>query len=121
MSVCWGGSYGGNCNSDGSLNNQGSNAYYWSSTYGARKHKRNTINQLKFELDLEANPRKFYLQHYSKGVAFLGVVVYPYHTVIGRRIRKNYFAAPPEKKEEYHAFFMHHNAFKLKERGVVNG
>jgi retron-type reverse transcriptase len=73
---------------------------------------------LKEQLHLRAHPRKFYLQHYSKGVAFLGVVIYPYHTVVGRRIRKNYYAAPPEKKEEYHAFFMHHNAFKLKERGM---
>ncbi|MDR0692126.1 MAG: hypothetical protein LBF69_03715 [Prevotellaceae bacterium] len=28
--------------------------------YGARKHKRNTINQLKFELDLEANIHQLY-------------------------------------------------------------
>jgi retron-type reverse transcriptase len=73
---------------------------------------------LREQLHLRAHPHKFYLQYYSKGVAFLGVVIYPYHTVIGRRIRKNYYAASPEKKEEYHAFFMHHNAFKLKERGM---
>ena len=80
------------------------------------------------QLHLRAHPRKFYLQHYSKGVAFLGVVVYPYHTAIGHRIRKNYYAAPPGKKQEYHAFFMHHNAFKYMpplgprpNRGTENG
>jgi hypothetical protein len=79
---------------------------------------------LKFELNLEANLHqlhddilyrryeqrpsvafivensvKFYLQHYSKGGVFMGVVIYPFHTVIGRRIMKSYYAAAPEKKD----------------------
>jgi retron-type reverse transcriptase len=65
-------------------------------------------------LHLRAHPRKFYLQHYSKGVAFLGVVVYPWHTSIGKRIRKNYRVAAPEKKAQYHAIFMHHNAYGIR-------
>jgi retron-type reverse transcriptase len=67
-------------------------------------------------LHLRAHPRKFYLQHYSKGVAFLGVVIFPWHTSIGKRITKNYRTATADKKQRYHAFFMHHNAFKMELR-----
>lgn len=36
---------------------------------------------LQTSLGLELHPRKIYLQHYSKGVKFLGMVIYPHHRI----------------------------------------
>jgi retron-type reverse transcriptase len=40
-------------------------------------------------LELRLHPRKIYLQHYSKGVAFLGTVIKPYRTYISARTQTN--------------------------------
>ncbi len=71
---------------------------------------------LKEKLHLRAHPKKFYLQHYSKGVAFLGAVVYPWHSVVGRRVRANFRNAAPDKKADYRSVFMHHNNYRLFEK-----
>jgi len=68
---------------------------------------------LKEKLQLQLHPRKFYLQHYSKGLPFLGVVVYPYHTTINRRNRANYYATPPEERHKYEGFFVHHDTYRF--------
>ncbi len=68
---------------------------------------------LAHRLCLRLHPQKFYLQHYSKGLPFLGVVVYPYHTVVGRRARTNYLAASYDERYKYQGFFMHHNSYRL--------
>jgi hypothetical protein len=44
---------------------------------------------LKRELHLELHPNKIYLQHYAKGVKFLGAVIKPGRTVSASRTRKN--------------------------------
>ena len=44
---------------------------------------------LKIHLHLTLHPRKIHLQHFSKGVSFLGLKIKPYHRVLGSRIRKN--------------------------------
>ena len=75
--------------------------------------RREMDNFLKENLELNLHPRKFYQQHYSKGIPFLGVVVYPYYTTIGRRVRNAYHVAPPENKHHYKGFFMHHNTHAL--------
>lgn len=41
-------------------------------------------------LELRLHPRKIYLQHYSKGVAFLGTVIKPYRTYISARTKTNF-------------------------------
>lgn len=43
---------------------------------------------LKEQLELTLHPRKMYLQHYSKGVRFLGCVVLPYRIVPASRMKR---------------------------------
>ena len=43
------------------------------------------------KLQLKLHPKKIYLQHYSKGVAFLGVFIRPYRTVAGKRMAGNFY------------------------------
>ncbi len=41
---------------------------------------------------LELHPKKIYLQHFSKGVAFLGAVIKPYRIYIKNRTKGNFYA-----------------------------
>ena len=45
------------------------------------------------ELGLSLNPKKFYFQHYTKGVEFTGAVVKPYCTYCCNRVLTNFIAA----------------------------
>lgn len=45
------------------------------------------------ELGLRLNPKKFYFQHYTKGVEFTGAVVKPYRTYCCNRVLTNFIAA----------------------------
>lgn len=47
-------------------------------------------------LGLTLHPKKRYMQEVNKGVEFLGVVVYPYHTVMGKRFKRNFYQAAEE-------------------------
>ena len=42
-------------------------------------------------LELTLHPKKFYFQHYSKGVSFLGTYIKPYRTYIGQRTKGNFY------------------------------
>ena len=44
---------------------------------------------LREHLHLSLHPKKIYLQHYSRGVPFLGVMIRPYHTTMGKRFSGN--------------------------------
>ena len=44
-------------------------------------------------LQLVLHPRKIYLQHYSKGVVFLGVIIKPYRIFTANRIKANFYNA----------------------------
>ncbi|MCB0375583.1 MAG: reverse transcriptase [Sinomicrobium sp.] len=46
---------------------------------------------LKEQLRLNVHPRKIYLQHYSKGVTFLGAVIKPGRIYIRNRIKGNFY------------------------------
>src|SRR5690606_29477428 len=48
---------------------------------------------LKRELGLDLHPKKIYLQHYQKGVAFLDTFIKPYRTYIGKRAKHNFYMA----------------------------
>ncbi|MCK4554425.1 RNA-directed DNA polymerase, partial [Candidatus Parcubacteria bacterium] len=60
-----------------------------------KKYLKNIIpvlrNFLWEKLRLTLHPKKIYLQHYSKGVAFLGVFIRPYRTVAGKRMAGNFY------------------------------
>ncbi|OGT58852.1 MAG: hypothetical protein A3F43_01230 [Gammaproteobacteria bacterium RIFCSPHIGHO2_12_FULL_42_10] len=45
------------------------------------------------ELRLNLHPRKMHLQHYSKGVHFLGVTLKPHRIYIGKRTKGNFYNA----------------------------
>ena len=51
------------------------------------------------ELGLVLHPKKRHIQEVRKGVAFLGMVVYPHHTVPGRRMNRNFHQAMRETIE----------------------
>jgi hypothetical protein len=46
---------------------------------------------LSSQLGLEIHPKKIYLQHYSKGVGFLGTFVKPYRVYVGNRMKGNFY------------------------------
>lgn len=46
---------------------------------------------LKNKLSLTLHPKKFYLQHYKKGMAFLGVYIKPFRVYIGKRCKTNFY------------------------------
>lgn len=46
---------------------------------------------LKHHLELQVHPKKIYLQHYRKGVAFLGGFVKPYRVYVGNRTKNNFW------------------------------
>jgi len=48
---------------------------------------------LKKSLHLEMHPKKIYLQHYSKGVQFLGTVIKPHRIYIASRTKGNFYKA----------------------------
>jgi len=50
-------------------------------------------NFLKNELNLTLHPKKIYLQHYSKGVQFLGTFIKPNRIYIANRTKGNFYAA----------------------------
>ena len=50
-------------------------------------------NYLNDELNLKLHPKKIYLQHYTKGVKFLGTVIKPNRVYIANRTKGNFFSA----------------------------
>ncbi len=89
---------------------------------------------LKEELGLELHPRKQSLQHYRKGIPFLGVVLKPHCIYAGRRIKGNFYDAmvkhnliakdhKPTKEERmdflcsinsYLGILSHHQTYRLR-------
>ncbi|MFA6285652.1 MAG: reverse transcriptase domain-containing protein [Parcubacteria group bacterium] len=51
-----------------------------------------TRDYLRKELELTLHPKKIYLQHFEKGVSFLGAFIKPYRIYIGKKTKKNFFA-----------------------------
>ena len=46
---------------------------------------------LKSNLSLDLHPKKIYLQHFSKGVSFLGAIIKPYRIYIKNRTKGNFY------------------------------
>jgi len=89
---------------------------------------------LQEQLYLTLHPKKIYLQHYSKGVKFLGVVLKPHRTYIANRTKGNFYEAiekqneiaqdhKPTKDEQekflssmnsYLGIMKHYNTYKLR-------
>lgn len=92
---------------------------------------------LRDKCGLRLHPRKFYLQHYIKGVPFLGVFIKPHRVYIGRRGKSNFYrlakqwnsiqqAGDRVSREEVLAFrsrmnsylglLSHYNTYNLREK-----
>ena len=60
-----------------------------------KEYLKNCISQirayLKDNLDLELHPNKIYLQHYSKGVKYSGVIIKPHCINIANRTKGNFY------------------------------
>jgi hypothetical protein len=54
---------------------------------------------LQDNLHLELHPNKIYLQHYSKGVQYLGAVIKPHRTYIANRTKGNFYIAIQEQNK----------------------
>lgn len=63
----------------------------------SKEHLKSAIpkirNFLREKLLIELHPAKIYLQHYSRGVAFLGAVIKPHRIYIGNRTKGNFHGA----------------------------
>ncbi len=83
------------------------------------------------ELCLELHPKKIYLQHFSKGVSFLGTVIKPYRIYISNRVKGNFyrkikywnnlFTKKDIKKflsiiNSYLGIIKHYNTYKLRQK-----
>lgn len=95
---------------------------------------------LKSELKLTLHPKKIYLQHYSKGIHFLGMVLKPHRITIGRRITGNFYTAitkhndlvnqqKPNKEEKsaflssmnsYLGILKHYNTYQYRKHLLIN-
>ena len=56
-------------------------------------------NYLKTNLQLQLHPKKRYLQHHSKGLAFLGVMIKPNRIYVGNRIKSNFYTVLKQQNE----------------------
>ncbi len=98
-------------------------------------------NFLKTDLMLTLHPKKFYLQHYSKGVKFIGVVIKPNRQYIGNRTKGNlyrtihhynklsaensYYAQENSEKfvssvNSYLGFMIHYCTYKIRRKILEN-
>jgi hypothetical protein len=56
-------------------------------------------NFLQSKLQLTLHPKKIYLQHYTKGVQFLGTIIKPNRIYIANRTKGNFYAAIQKQNE----------------------
>jgi len=74
---------------------------------------------LRDELQLILHPRKIHLQHFNRGVAFLGAVIYPYRIHPGKRLKRNLLSAlskddcSNETSASYRGLVKHYRHTKL--------
>jgi RNA-directed DNA polymerase len=92
-------------------------------------------------IKLTLHPKKIYLQHYSKGVKFLGAVIKPNRIYIANRTKGNFYRAiekqnniisnhKPSKEEKaaflssmnsYLGIMKHYKSYKLRKRMIFKG
>ncbi len=96
---------------------------------------------IKAELNLTLHPKKIYLQHYSKGVKFIGAVVKPNREYIGNRTKGKLYAKLIQLNKEieknpipsaysivqaaasinsYLGFMIHYKTFKIRKHMLEN-
>jgi RNA-directed DNA polymerase len=103
------------------------------------KHKKKIAAYLNNELYLNIHPRKEVLQHFSKGINFLGHFVLPGKRYAGKRLKGNFYRAlqvqsqvvankKPTKEEQlaflcvvnsYFGFLKHTNSYRLRKKMIL--
>jgi RNA-directed DNA polymerase len=99
----------------------------------------NIDSYLSTELNLQLHPHKIYLQHYTKGVAYLVAIIKPHRTYVGSRIKGNFYEAIKEQNEitksqiptksevdafvtimtSYLGIMKHHKTYKLRRQMIT--
>ena len=94
---------------------------------------------LELELNLTLHPNKIYLQHYTKGVKYLGAVIKPHRTYIANRTKGNFYEAikrqdliarnhKPTEKEKKHflssmnsylGIMKHYKTYRLRKNIII--
>lgn len=81
-----------------------------------------------WELALEIHEKKVYLQHFTKGVCFLGVIIRPYCIYIGKRTKIGLYQVLHYRRKNlskqkflttinsYLGMMLHYNTFKLRRK-----
>ncbi|MDY0280902.1 MAG: hypothetical protein RBR35_10125 [Salinivirgaceae bacterium] len=83
-------------------------------------------------LQLTLHPNKIYLQHYSKGVKYLGAVIKPHRIYVANRTKGNYHNAiekqnqiardhKPTKEEQHALVFRHYETLQNVQTEKRNG
>ena len=80
---------------------------------------------LEEKLKLTLHPKKFYLQHVSKWIKFLWIMIYPYYRTLGKRTiyrankkmkNLNQQTQPRQSWKSYDWLALHHNNRKLRQK-----
>ena len=87
-------------------------------------------NFIKKKLGLILHPNKIYLQHFTKGVKFLGVFLKPYRIYVDKRIKKSFYTALDKEYEDissfvssvnsYLGFMSNYDTFNLRKKLLFN-
>jgi hypothetical protein len=109
-----------------------------------REYLKNCIsvisNYLSINLKLDLHPKKIYLQHYGKGVKYLGTVIKPFRISISKRTAGNFYegvqkqnrlvrcrkpglsdkAAFISSMNSYLGILRHYKTFKLRKKMIFN-
>ncbi len=67
------------------------------------------------ELNLVLHPHKIYLQHFIKGVTYLGAVIKPHRTYIGSRVKGSFYQAIKEQND----LIISHEPSKIEKENFV--
>ena len=105
-----------------------------------QEHLKSLIPKISYflsnKLNLNLHPKKIHLQHHSKGVNFLGVVIKPHRIYIGKRVKGNFYDSiaeynaltckgKPNKEEQavflssmnsYLGIMKHYNTYRLRKK-----
>jgi hypothetical protein len=96
-------------------------------------------NYLITNLKLQLHPKKRYLQHHSKGLSFLGVMIKPNRIYVGNRIKSNFHNVLKQQNDiinkirinkslaiqfvsrmnSYLGIMKHYNTFRLRKSGIT--
>lgn len=94
-----------------------------------KKAKMIISKYLKDYLSLELNSKKNYLQNYSRGYRFLGVIIKPYRIYIDKRVKHNFYLKIRAGNKElalstinsYLGAMKHYNTYRLRKKSLSQG